>query len=319
MNQGGLRPWGELAKKPHSGAHQVAEQIFARFGGDLDTPWRDLPEATRSALLYGGVRVIWRWNNKHSTGQNDVIFEGEYNAVCRRYKQTKSEWSRQWYTSFMSQQPCPACRGQRLRPESAAVTVGGRTMTGVTGLNIGGALAWIEALLPTLNAEQLLIGEEVLKEIRERLMFLVNVGLHYLSLDRPAPTLSGGEGQRIRLASQIGCGLVGVLYVLDEPSIGLHSRDNRRLLDMHTSNPRQTTPRPRTPGKGRHRRPFRSRNASASSPNGASCWPAWQQPCRSPQPDWPTPPGSSARHSSPPIRIPLPTAQGPRTPRPGGR
>ncbi len=232
LNQGGLRPWGELAKKPHSGAHQVAEQIFALFGGDLDTSWRDLPEATRSALLYGGVRVIWRWNNKRSTGQNDVIFEGEYNAVCRRYKQTKSEWSRQWYTSFMSQQPCPACRGQRLRPESAAVTVGGRTMTGVTGLNIGGALAWIEALLPALNADQLLIGEEVLKEIRERLTFLVNVGLHYLSLDRPAPTLSGGEGQRIRLASQIGCGLVGVLYVLDEPSIGLHSRDNRRLLDM---------------------------------------------------------------------------------------
>ena len=231
LNQGGLRPWGELAKKPKSGAHQLAQQVFDQMGGTLDTPWRDLPEAARNAFLYGGIQVTWRWENKHSHGQNETTFEGEYNAVRRRYKQTKSEWSRQWYTGFMNQQVCPACKGQRLRPESAAVTVGGKTMTAVTGFNIGEALAWIESLWPGMNTEQLQIGEEVLKEINERLRFLVNVGLHYLSLDRPAPTLSGGEGQRIRLASQIGCGLVGVLYVLDEPSIGLHSRDNRRLLD----------------------------------------------------------------------------------------
>ena len=131
----------------------------------------------------------------------------------------------------MSQQPCPTCHGQRLRPESAAVTVGGVTINDVTAMSIGKALQWVEDLWPEMSPEQMEIGEEVLKEIRERLQFLMNVGLHYLTLDRPAPTLSGGEGQRIRLASQIGCGLVGVLYILDEPSIGLHQRDNRRLLD----------------------------------------------------------------------------------------
>ena len=132
---------------------------------------------------------------------------------------------------FMSSQPCPTCQGRRLRPESAAVTVGEKAVYEVTGLSIGEALGWVESLWPGLSPEQMQIAEEVLKEVNERLLFLVNVGLHYLTLDRPAPTLSGGEGQRIRLASQIGCGLVGVLYVLDEPSIGLHSRDNRRLLD----------------------------------------------------------------------------------------
>ena len=230
MNDGGFRPWGQLSKKK-GGAVQVAQQIVNTLGGTLDTPWRDLPEATRQALMYGGVKIVWRWENKRATGQNESTFEGEFNSIKRRYKQTQSEWTRQWYASFMSQQPCPVCKGQRLRPESAAVTVGGRSMTDVTGLTIGEALQWVEALWPVLDAEQLQIAEEVLKEINERLQFLVNVGLHYLSLDRPAPTLSGGEGQRIRLASQIGCGLVGVLYVLDEPSIGLHSRDNKRLLD----------------------------------------------------------------------------------------
>jgi excinuclease ABC subunit A len=145
----------------------------------------------------------------------------------------------------MSQQPCPTCRGLRLRPESAAVTVGERHIHEVTGMSIGETLAWARSLRPdplrevggdnghdnALDAEALVIADEVLKEIVGRLEFLMNVGLHYLTLDRPAPTLSGGEGQRIRLASQIGCGLVGVLYVLDEPSIGLHQRDNRRLLD----------------------------------------------------------------------------------------
>jgi excinuclease ABC subunit A len=177
------------------------------------------------------VKVNWLWEGKNSKGQIQNTFEGVFNGHKRRYKQTQSEWSRQWYQQFMSQQPCPTCKGLRLRPESAAVTVGGRNITEVTAMSIGEALQWVESLRPSLNAEQMQIAEEVLKEINERLQFLVNVGLHYLSLDRPAPTLSGGEGQRIRLASQIGCGLVGVLYVLDEPSIGLHSRDNRRLLD----------------------------------------------------------------------------------------
>ena len=231
LNQGGFRPWGDLSKKHGSGGYKVAQQIMAQLGGTLDTPWKDLPEATRRAFLYGGVRIVWKWESKRSKGQNDTIFEGEFNSIKRRYKQTQSEWTRQWYMGFMSSQPCPVCLGRRLRPESAAVTVGGKAIDEVTNLSIGEALRWVESLWPGLTPEQMQIAEEVLKEINERLQFLVNVGLHYLTLDRPAPTLSGGEGQRIRLASQIGCGLVGVLYVLDEPSIGLHSRDNRRLLD----------------------------------------------------------------------------------------
>ncbi len=229
--EGGMRAWGPLGKKQKSGTYKLAQQIVEQFGQTLTTPWGELSEECRNAILYGGTQYTWKWDNKNSTGQIQGQFEGVFNTIRRRYKQTHSEWSRQWYINFMSQQPCPTCHGQRLRPESAAVTVGGKTMTGVTGLNIGETLAWVESLWPDMNAEQMQIAEEVLKEINERLQFLVNVGLHYLSLDRPAPTLSGGEGQRIRLASQIGCGLVGVLYVLDEPSIGLHSRDNRRLLD----------------------------------------------------------------------------------------
>jgi excinuclease ABC subunit A len=209
----------------------VAQQIVTQFNHSLDTKWRDLSPECQNVILYGGASFTWNWNNDRSTGQIQGKSEGVFTGMKRRYKQTKSEWSRQWYTTFMSQQPCPTCKGQRLRPEAAAVTVGSRTMGEVTRWSIGEALDWIEDLLPTLNPEEQQIGEEVLKEIRERLQFLVNVGLHYLTLDRPAPTLSGGEGQRIRLASQVGCGLVGVLYVLDEPSIGLHSRDNRRLLD----------------------------------------------------------------------------------------
>jgi len=303
LHDGGLLTWGELRKKKSSGRYQVAKQITERFGYDLDTPWRELSLECQDALLYGGVRVSYQSESDRGQWQGAWQYEGTFNATRRRYHQTKSDYMRRWYRTFMSQQPCPACRGERLRPESAAVTLGGRTINQVTAMNIGQALDWITGLwsgneasqrlnqraskrsfdgpfqavkrdapghrycsseksaqdqhrrlaqgkLPQnersnhatctpvnhathqpLTSEQLTIGEEVLKEIRGRLQFLLNVGLHYLTLDRPAPTLSGGEGQRIRLASQIGCGLVGVLYVLDEPSIGLHQRDNRRLLD----------------------------------------------------------------------------------------
>jgi excinuclease ABC subunit A len=231
LHEGGVRTWGELAKKKSSGTYQVARQIVEQFGYDLDTPWRELSEECQQAILYGGVKVRWQSESDRASWQGEWDFEGTVNAIRRRYRQTKSDYMRRWYTSFMSQQPCPACGGQRLRPESAAVTVGGRTINEVTAMSIGEVLEWVERLWPQMSPEQMEIAEEVLKEIHERLQFLMNVGLHYLTLDRPAPTLSGGEGQRIRLASQIGCGLVGVLYVLDEPSIGLHARDNRRLLD----------------------------------------------------------------------------------------
>jgi excinuclease ABC subunit A len=257
LHEGGMRAWGELAKKTKSGTYQAAKQIVEQFGQDLDTPWRELSEECRNAILYGGAKIVWRWENERGQGQHAGKNEGVVNSIRRRYHQTHSEYTRRWYATFMSQQPCSVCHGQRLRPESAAVTVGGKTIIDVTGMSIGEAVEWVEGLWPdksaslqvasgtckladlprpqvgtcSLNSEQLEIAEEVLKEIRERLQFLLNVGLHYLTLDRPAPTLSGGEGQRIRLASQIGCGLTGVLYVLDEPSIGLHQRDNRRLLD----------------------------------------------------------------------------------------
>jgi excinuclease ABC subunit A len=231
LHDGGVRSWGELRKKKSSGTYKLAQQIVAHFGHDLDTPWRDLSPECQHAILYGGVRIVWEWHSERGSGRHEYITEGEMNTIRRRYGQTQSEGSRRWYASFMGQQPCPTCHGLRLRPESIAVTVGGRSIVQVTGMSIGEALRWTRALPETMTAEQMEISAEVLKEIAGRLQFLMNVGLHYLTLDRPAPTLSGGEGQRIRLASQVGCGLVGVLYVLDEPSIGLHQRDNRRLLD----------------------------------------------------------------------------------------
>jgi excinuclease ABC subunit A len=232
LHEGGVRTWGELGKKQSSGTYKIVKQIAEHFGHDLDTPWRDLSEECQQAILYGGVKVTWQSESERATWQGEWDYEGTINATRRRYRQTKSDGMRRWYTKFMSQQTCPACQGRRLRPESASVTVGGRTISEVTALSIGETLQWVEGLWPEMSPEQMEVGEEILKEISERLRFLMNVGLHYLTLDRPAPTLSGGEGQRIRLASQIGCGLVGVLYILDEPSIGLHSRDNRRLLDM---------------------------------------------------------------------------------------
>jgi excinuclease ABC subunit A len=231
LSEGAVRTWGELRSKKRSGLYQAVVQITERYGEDLDTPWRELSEACRQAILYGGVPVQYHWDNERGKGQYEGKTEGVVNGTRRRYHQTKSDYMQEWYRQFMSEQPCPACQGRRLRPESAAVTIGGQAIHEATGQSIGQALRWVEGLQKALSSRELEIGGEVLKEIHERLQFLMNVGLHYLTLNRPAPTLSGGEGQRIRLASQVGCGLVGVLYILDEPSIGLHARDNRRLLN----------------------------------------------------------------------------------------
>ncbi|NLS76958.1 MAG: excinuclease ABC subunit UvrA [Chloroflexi bacterium] len=229
--EGGVRTWGELRKKKESGTYKAAQQIVEHFGCTLETRWRDLSPECQQAILYGGAHIKFSWETNRSSGEIETQNEGVVKETRRRYHQTKSDGMRRWYTSFMGEQPCSTCHGLRLRPESAAVTLGGQTINDVTGMSIAQAVEWARGLWPQLSAEEQQISEEVLKEIRERLSFLLNVGLHYLTLDRPARTLSGGEGQRIRLASQIGCGLVGVLYVLDEPSIGLHQRDNRRLLD----------------------------------------------------------------------------------------
>jgi len=262
VGEGAVRTWGEVYKKQKSGIYKVSQQILNQFGHDLDTPWRELSEECQQAILFGGVKVVWKSESERGKWEGEWDSEGTVNSTRRRYLQTRSEYMRRHYMQFMSQQTCPTCDGNRLRPEATATTLAGKSIQQVTGMSNCDALAWVESLghwesgklgeqigcsdppsdqrrtgttptnpQSTLTEEQFQIAEEVLKEIRDRLQFMLNVGLHYLTLDRSAPTLSGGEGQRIRLASQIGCGLVGVLYILDEPSIGLHQRDNRRLLD----------------------------------------------------------------------------------------
>jgi excinuclease ABC subunit A len=226
------------------------QSIAAHYGVSLETPWQDLPQSFRDVLFYGSgdEKVRFTYNAEWSEGtynsESVRTVKGIVHHVDRLFHQTSSELTRRWYASFMSEQPCPTCKGARLRPEAGAVTVGGTTLPSVSRLSIAEAYAWVERLYggfgdasssedsngSALTGEQFEIAGEVLKEIRDRLRFMLNVGLHYLTLDRPAPTLSGGEGQRIRLASQLGCGLVGVLYILDEPSIGLHPRDNRALI-----------------------------------------------------------------------------------------
>lgn len=231
VGEGAVRPWGELNKKKSTYMYDAAIQILSQFNTDLDTPWTSLPEDARQAILHGGVQVKSHWENEQGSGDYEYITEGVIKSLQRRYRQTSSESSRRWYQSFMGQQPCTTCGGRRLRPESLAVTIGGVNIDVVMHFNIREAHRWAGSIQESLDQEALAIAEEVLREIKGRLQFMLNVGLHYLTLSRPAPTLSGGEGQRIRLASQIGCGLVGVLYVLDEPTIGLHQRDNARLIE----------------------------------------------------------------------------------------
>ena len=230
VGDGAVRSWGEMRKKKKSYLYDSVLQILGRFGADLDTPWMEISEEGRHAILHGGVEVKNHWESDRGSGEYAYTTEGVLKVLKRRYHQTTSEGAKRWYQSFMSQQPCPACGGKRLRPESLAVTIGGLNINEVMRLNIREALQWAEGINKDLGVEEKVIAEEVVKEVQGRLQFLLNVGLHYLTLERSAPTLSGGEGQRIRLASQIGCGLVGVLYVLDEPTIGLHQRDNQRLL-----------------------------------------------------------------------------------------
>jgi excinuclease ABC subunit A len=247
LMDGALRWYGELRKKKESWTLGQVRAIAAHYGVSLETPWRELPASFRDALLHGtgDERVRFTYSSTSATsswsGESVRPVRGIITNVERLFRQTTSEQTRRWYASFMSEQPCPACAGERLRAEARAVTVGGATLPALGKLSIAEALDWVHGLYSAapagadgalrLTHEELEIAGEVLKEIRERLQFMLNVGLHYLTLDRPAPSLSGGEGQRIRLASQLGCGLVGVLYILDEPSIGLHARDNRALIE----------------------------------------------------------------------------------------
>jgi excinuclease ABC subunit A len=234
INQGAILPWGEIAKKK-SWSTQIATQLAARFNISLDTPWPDLPEEVRHLILHGNPDIKFSYQSENFHG--NWPYEGVVNSTRRRFKETQSQGMRDHYSRYLSQQPCTTCSGYRLRPEALSVTVGGLKISQVTALSVAEAYAWICSLMGEqtdqagLEGQHLEIAAELLKEIRDRIKFMLDVGLHYLTLNRSAPSLSGGEGQRIRLASQIGSGLVGVMYILDEPSIGLHQRDNRRLLD----------------------------------------------------------------------------------------
>jgi excinuclease ABC subunit A len=208
------------------------DAVSDHFGVSLDRPFEDIDPDVREAFLYGtDEEVVFRRETKNGVRRKEKRFEGVVPNLERRYVETDSEGTRDHIEEYMSVTECPACDGTRLKPESRAVLVDGTAIDGVSQMSIGDALAHFEGLETNLSERELTIAEEILKEIRARLGFMSEVGLDYLTLDREAATLSGGESQRIRLATQIGSGLVGVLYVLDEPSIGLHQRDNDRLLN----------------------------------------------------------------------------------------
>jgi excinuclease ABC subunit A len=197
----------------------------------MDTPWEDLPAKVQKAVLHGSPdQVHVRYKNRYGRERSYyAAFEGVLPFLERRHEDTDSDYMRDRYEGYMRDVPCPVCHGTRLKPEILAVKMNGRSIAEVTNLSIGDASEWLNVL--ELGERERAIADRVLREIQARLSFLVDVGLDYLSLDRPAATLAGGEAQRIRLATQIGSGLVGVLYVLDEPSIGLHQRDNTRLIE----------------------------------------------------------------------------------------
>ncbi|WP_235504476.1 excinuclease ABC subunit UvrA [Nostocoides sp. Soil756] len=233
LSEGAIAPWATA-----SGASEYFQRVMTALASEMkfsmDAPWRALPKRAQDALLHGrNHKVHVRYRNRfgrersYSTG-----FEGAVPFVKRRHSETDSEWSRERYEGYMREVPCPTCKGARLKPESLAVLIGGRSISEVAGLAIADAARFFATVDFTERERQ--IAARVIKEIDARLGFLLDVGLDYLSLDRPAGTLSGGEAQRIRLATQIGSGLVGVLYVLDEPSIGLHQRDNHRLIETLT-------------------------------------------------------------------------------------
>ena len=233
---------GEGAIAPWSGAHvadyflRLVNALGEELGFDLNTPWDQLSPTARTSLLEGHktkVHVVTR-NRYGRERAYYAAFEGVRPYVERRHKEAESDTSRERFEGFMREVPCPACQGTRLKPVSVSVTLGakdegGKNIAEVCALPINEAAHYLRTV--DLSVRERQIGERVLKEIQERLQFLLDVGLDYLSLDRPSGSLSGGEAQRIRLATQIGAGLVGVLYVLDEPSIGLHQRDNQRLIE----------------------------------------------------------------------------------------
>jgi excinuclease ABC subunit A len=228
IGEGALAPWANSTSNYYE---QVTEAIAERYGVDLDAPWEDLPQDQRDLFLYGtnGEPVEVTYRNRYGRRRSYATrFEGIVKNLQRRYRETDSDWTREKIEEYMSLRACPVCGGARLRAESRAVLVGGTRIEDFCALSARRALEWLQEV--ELSETDRHVARLILREISERLQFLENVGIGYLSMDRAAATLSGGEAQRIRLATQIGSSLVGVLYILDEPSIGLHQRDNSKLI-----------------------------------------------------------------------------------------
>ncbi len=228
IDEGAIAPWAGSRLEYW---FRVLEAVAEVHGFSTKTPWKKLPKKARDAVLYGSDEEIYvKYKNRYGrTRSYYTTYEGVLPVVERRHTETDSESQRDKLEQFMREIPCRACGGARLKPETLAVTVGGVNIAELTQKSISDSLAFVQRI--DLSEREHMIAERLLKEIRERLQFLVDVGLDYLTLGRTSATLAGGEAQRIRLATQIGSGLVGVLYILDEPSIGLHQRDNRRLID----------------------------------------------------------------------------------------
>src|ERR671917_520974 len=228
LSEGAILPWASGASNYYD---QITQAIAERYEIDLDSPWYDLPEEMHDLFLYGtnGDRIYVSYRNRMGRKRSYMTsFEGIVPNLERRYKETDSDWSREKIEEYMALRPCPECKGARLRPESRAVQVAGMRIHEFTAMSAKRALEWLGAI--ELSETDRAIAKLILREIEERLRFLDNVGVGYLGMARAAATLSGGEAQRIRLATQIGSSLVGVLYILDEPSIGLHQRDNEKLI-----------------------------------------------------------------------------------------
>ncbi|GBQ33409.1 excinuclease ABC subunit A [Acidocella aminolytica 101 = DSM 11237] len=229
LDDNAVAPWAN-AQSPYY--DQTIAALAKHYGVKLNTAWEDVPEDVREVFLFGSGKEDIKFTYKDSSRAYNVVkpFEGIIKNLERRYKETDSAWVREELSRYHAERPCAACNGARLKPEALAVKVAERNLAEVAELSIDDARDWFAGVAATLTPQRLEIAARILKEIEERLQFLLDVGLNYLTLARSSATLSGGESQRIRLASQIGSGLTGVLYVLDEPSIGLHQRDNERLL-----------------------------------------------------------------------------------------
>ncbi len=231
LQRGAVAPWAKTGStSPYY--MQTLQAIAKHYGASMDTPWHELDEAVRDAVLYGSgdEEITFVYDDGLRTYKTKKAFEGVIGNIERRWRETDSSWVREELARFQSDHPCGACGGYRLKPQAMAVKLDGKHIGEISLMSIKDADTWFRSLDGTLSKKQREIAVRILKEIRERLKFLNDVGLEYLTLSRTSGTLSGGESQRIRLASQIGSGLTGVLYVLDEPSIGLHQRDNERLL-----------------------------------------------------------------------------------------